>query len=138
MRQDSLQEHIDLLDTLSRSSNSRTGRPRKSSPPGRRIDDVYVLLPMSFGKVSRKSYVRSTSLDAYPRYFVFVGFTTFSSHKPFFTKFTNMAKQLLSYRYTSEIMVSTFYFYICTIITIYFYIFFTCNSIYQLILCTSY
>ena len=74
MHQDSLQEHIDLLDTLSISSNSRTGRPRKSSPPGRRIDDVYVLLPMSFGKVSRKSYVRSTSLEAYPRHFVFVGF----------------------------------------------------------------
>ena len=65
MRQDSLQEHIDLLDTLSINSNSRTGRPRKSSPPGRRIDDVYVLLPMSFGKVSRKSYVRSTVLELY-------------------------------------------------------------------------
>ena len=78
MIQDSLQEHIVFLDTLLITSNSLTRCQRKLPlSHGWRIGNDYVMYRILLFKVSRKSYVRSMSLESYLGTIFFVGF-----HKP--------------------------------------------------------
>ena len=75
MAYDSLHNILELLNTLSLTSNSLTGRQRKNLlSHGWRIKFDYVMLPLFLFKAFRKTYVRSTSPETYPRHSIFVGF----------------------------------------------------------------